>query len=88
MPQTVTRDTNRLALDEGVIEIPYDKDSAYSVTFTFFKGTTATTGLHWHENKTGMTTYASDNRLLWDISNDDMMDQNASKFFRGVHSSR
>lgn len=53
MPRTVTRETNSLVIDEGSIEIPYDKDGDYSVTITFNKGATASTGLHWHEKKTG-----------------------------------
>ncbi|CAG9949861.1 unnamed protein product [Clonostachys rosea f. rosea IK726] len=52
MPRTLLRDKEHLMIDEGGVEIPFDKDERRSVTFVMRRGTKQTTGLHWHEEKT------------------------------------
>lgn len=53
MPRTITKERNSLLIDEGGVEIPEVRDGNYSVTLLLRVGTTTTTGLHWHERKTG-----------------------------------
>lgn len=54
MTRSITRGKNLLFVPEGGVEIPEVRDSDYSVTLVLRVGTTATTGMHWHEKKTGM----------------------------------
>ncbi|KAI3317724.1 hypothetical protein HD806DRAFT_360076 [Xylariaceae sp. AK1471] len=52
MSRTILRNRRTLLIDEGGIEISETRDSDRAVTLILKKGTTATTGLHWHELKT------------------------------------
>lgn len=53
MRRSIIRDKHALLIDEGGVEIPEIRDDHYSVNLLLRVGTTATTGLHWHEKKTG-----------------------------------
>jgi hypothetical protein len=53
MPRTNLAHKTDLLIDEGGVLIPGTKDADHSVTLVFRKGVKASTGLHWHEEKTG-----------------------------------
>ncbi|KEY64906.1 hypothetical protein S7711_03898 [Stachybotrys chartarum IBT 7711] len=52
MPRTQLHDSSTIQIPQGGVEFPMPRDSNRSVIFTFQPGTTDTTGLHWHEEKT------------------------------------
>jgi hypothetical protein len=53
MPRTITRHESSLFLDEGGVEFADVRASKPRSTVVFRVGTTASTGLHWHQDKTG-----------------------------------
>ena len=58
MRRTITKQQNILlakldGVEKGGVEIPVVKDADRSVILVFKPGATETTGLHWHEQKTG-----------------------------------
>lgn len=54
MPRTITRNAPSLFVDTlGGVEFPQPRESKPESTVIFNIGTKQSTGLHWHEDKTG-----------------------------------
>ncbi|KAI9150400.1 hypothetical protein HJFPF1_10166 [Paramyrothecium foliicola] len=52
MPRTNLANKSDLLIDEGGVLIPGTRDADHSVILVFRQGANASTGLHWHEEKT------------------------------------